>query len=277
MTGEPRRESFTTSDGMRIRYAVDDFSPPWRERPTVVMLHAAMGSMNRFHNWLPSLLGGWRVVRWDMRGHGNSHIPPPGSTLDIHRLTQDLVEMLNHLGLERVHLVGSSAGGVIALHMAAQHPERLASLAAFAAIPGLAASTTHNDYNDWTQGLIAEGMAGFLRRTIRQRFHLDQVEPGFIEWFIEDSARNDPTYLARFVKMMAATDFTALLPTIKAKSLFVVPSNDPVHSDENYAVLKAVPDHRYVIFPDMPHNITDAVPMRCAGELASFLEGIPAE
>jgi len=274
MTPQPRRESFLTSDGVRIHYAVDDFSLPWREQRTVVMLHAAMGSMNRFHNWLPALLGGWRVVRWDMRGHGDSEVPSPGSTLDIHRLTQDLLEMLDHLGLERVHLVGSSAGGVIALHMAAKHPERLASLAAFAAIPGLAASATHNDYTDWTQGLIAEGMAAFLRRTIRQRFHLDQVEPGFIDWFIEDSARNNPTYLARFVKMMAATDFTPLLPTITARSLFVVPSNDPVHSDENYAVLKAVPDHRYVIFPDMPHNITDALPQRCAGELARFLEGI---
>lgn len=274
MTPQPLRASFHTSDGMRIHYAVDDFSPPWQQRPTIVMLHAAMGSMNRFHNWMPALLGGWPVVRWDMRGHGDSQVLAANSRLDVHRLTLDLVELLDDLGLDRVHLVGSSAGGVIALHMAALHPERLASLATFAAIPGLAASTQHNDYTDWTRGLIAEGMAAFLRRTIRQRFHLDQVEPGFLDWFIADSARNDTTYLARFVKMMAATDFTELLPTITIKSLFVVPSNDPVHSDENYAVLKAVPDHRYVVFPDMPHNITDAVPMRCAGELTRFLEGI---
>lgn len=274
MTPQPLRASFHTSDGMRIHYAVDDFSPPWRQRPTIVMLHAAMGSMNRFHNWMPALLGGWRVVRWDMRGHGDSQVPAADSRLDVHRLTLDLVELLDDLGLDHVHLVGSSAGGVIALHMAALHPERLASLATFAAIPGLAASIQHNDYTDWTRGLIAEGMDAFLRRTIRQRFHLDQVEPGFLDWFIADSARNDTTYLARFVKMMAATEFTELLPTIRTKSLFVVPSNDPVHSDENYAVLKAVPDHRYVVFPDMPHNITDAVPMRCAGELARFLERV---
>ncbi len=276
MTPAPIRNSFLTSDGMRLHYAVDDHTMPWRNRPTLVLLHAAMGSLNRFHNWLPELVGDWRIVRWDMRGHGDSQRPRPDQALDLDRLTQDLVELLDHLDAPRVHLAGSSAGGVVALHMAATHPERLLSLGGFAAIPGLAASTTHNDYNDWTQGLVSEGTAAFLRRTIRQRFQLDQVEPGFVDWFIEDSGRNDPTYLARFVKMMAATDFTALLPSIATPSLFVVPSNDPVHSDENYAVLKVVPNHRYVIYPDMPHNITDALPRKCAAELAGFLRTVEA-
>jgi pimeloyl-ACP methyl ester carboxylesterase len=277
MTPAPIRDSFLTSDGMRLHYAVDDYAMPWRKRPTLVLLHAAMGSMNRFHNWLPELLGDWRVVRWDMRGHGHSQRPRPDEALDIHRLTQDLVEMLDHLGLDQVHLAGSSAGGIVALHMAARHPGRLLSLGGYAAIPGLSASTGHNDYNDWTQGLVSEGVAAFLRRTIRQRFHLDQVEPGFIDWFVEDSARNDPSYLARFVKVMAGTDFSELLPTITTQSLFVVPSNDPVHSDENYAVLKVVPNHRYIIYPDMPHNITDALPRKCAAELAGFLRAVEAE
>ncbi len=53
MTPAPIRNSFLTSDGMRLHYAVDDHTMPWRNRPTLVLLHAAMGSLNRFHNWLP--------------------------------------------------------------------------------------------------------------------------------------------------------------------------------------------------------------------------------
>ena len=135
MTPQPLRASFHSSDGMRIHYAVDGSSSPWRQRPTIVMLHAAMGSMTAFTTGCQRCwaVGGW--CGWICWGHGDSEGPPADTTLDVHRLTLDLVELLDHLGLDRGHLVGSSAGGVIALHMAALHPQRLASLAAFAAIP----------------------------------------------------------------------------------------------------------------------------------------------
>jgi pimeloyl-ACP methyl ester carboxylesterase len=262
---------FLTSDGIAIRYAVSDYTPPWRKSDTIVLLHAAMGTMNRFRQWVPHLVGRYRVVRWDMRGHGSSDIPAEGAELSIDRLSRDFVELLDHLGVERAHVVGSSTGGIIGMRAAVDHPERFLTLASYAAIPGLAPSTNHNNYDDWTAGLVKEGVSAFLRRTARQRFHLDQVEPGFVDWFIAESARNDPAFLARFVRMMTGFDFGARLEEIRFPCLFVVPSNDPVHSMENYQILRTVPDHRFVVFENMPHNITDAVPDRCAAELVRFL------
>ncbi|MGE0718167.1 MAG: alpha/beta fold hydrolase [Alphaproteobacteria bacterium] len=261
---------FRTSDGIAIRYAVTDFTPPWRKPETMVLMHAAMGTMNRFHQWVPHLAGRWRVVRWDMRGHGASEIPGEDKELSIHRLARDYVELLDHLEVERAHAVGSSTGGIIGMLAAVGNPDRFLSLASYAAIPGLAPSTGHNDYSDWTAGLMREGVAAFLRRTARQRFHVDRVEPGFVDWFVTESARNDPRFLARFVRMMTGYDFGDRIREIACPSLFVVPSNDPVHSMDNYAILRTVPDHRFVVFEDMPHNITDAVPHRCAAELLKF-------
>src|SRR5690606_10765340 len=129
----------------------------------------------------------------------------------------------------------------------------------------------HHDYNDWDHGLVKEGVRDFMRRTIAQRFHVDQVEPGFIDWFIEDAARNNPLYLARFVRMMTTFDFSDRLGEIPFPVLFVVPSGDPVHSMSNYEVLKRVPDHRFKVYENMPHNITDAVPDRCVEDLLEFL------
>jgi pimeloyl-ACP methyl ester carboxylesterase len=263
--------AFTTSDGLRLRYAVDDFTPAWKPPETVVLLHAAMGSMNRFRGWMPALVPHYRVVRWDMRGHGASDQPPEGSDLSIERLAQDLVELLNHLQLDRAHVVGSSTGGIIGLHAAIHRPDRLHSLASYAAIPGLSPSTSHNDYTAWTQGLEREGVRGFLRRTVRQRFDPDRTDPGLIDWFIEESARNDPRFLARFVSMMTGTNFGDRLQEIRCPCLFVVPSGDPVHSIENYNTLRAVPDHRFIVYENMAHNITDAVPERCVGDLLPFL------
>ncbi|MCC7276514.1 MAG: alpha/beta hydrolase [Alphaproteobacteria bacterium] len=269
---EETQSQFRTSDGIAIRYAVTDFTPPWKKPDTIVLLHAAMGTMNRFRQWVPHLAGRWRVVRWDMRGHGDSEIPPTDGQLSIERLSRDYVELLDHLGVERAHCVGSSTGGIIGMLAAVEHPERFLTLASYAAIPGLAPSTGHNDYGDWTAGLMKEGVRAFLRRTVRQRFHVDRVEPGFVDWFIEESARNDPAFLARFVRMMTGFDFGHRLKEIACPCLFVVPSNDPVHSMENYAILRTVPDHRFIVLEDRPHNITDAEPERCVGELVRFLD-----
>ncbi|MEP7245539.1 MAG: alpha/beta fold hydrolase [Gammaproteobacteria bacterium] len=269
---EIRTDSFKTSDGINIRYTVDDFAPRWKNADTLVMLHAAFGTMNRFRAWVPHTSGRYRTVRWDMRGHGDTDMPDDSLELGIERLSRDYIELLDHLGVEKAHLVGSSTGGIIGMHAAVEHPDRFLTLSSYAAIPGLAPSTKHNDYEDWQNGVMKEGVRNFLRRTVNQRFHLHQVDPAFVDWFIEESARNDPRYLARFVHMMTKFNFGDRLAQIRCPTLFVVPSNDPVHSMENYSVLKAVPDHRFVVFEDRPHNITDAEPDRCAAELVKFLE-----
>lgn len=272
-TGTPPRYSFVTGDGLTLRYEIDDFTPPWSTPETVLLLHAAMGSSRRFHHWVPGLAGRYRVVRWDMRGHGSSDRPPPEG-LGIDRLAQDLLDFMDHLGLERAHVVGSSTGGIIAMRAALEHSARFASLASYMAIPGLAPSVTHVDYDAWKKGLVQEGVHAFLLRTAAQRFHLDQVDPGFVDWFCRESSRNDPGFLADFVRMMTGFDFSDRLGDITCPCLFVVASGDPVHSMENYAVLRRTPDHRFVVFDDMPHNVTDAVPERCLAELVPFLDAV---
>ena len=64
--------TFTASDGLKLAYYVDDNTDPWADAPTLLMLHAAMGNAQRFYAWVPMLSRHYRVVRLDLRGHGNS-------------------------------------------------------------------------------------------------------------------------------------------------------------------------------------------------------------
>src|SRR5579863_2735403 len=102
--------SFTTSDGLSLAYDIDDFTDPWKPAPTLLLLHAAMGSARRYFAWVPHLCRDWRVVRLDLRGHGRSAVPPPGEPLALDRLVADVAELLDHLGPESAHIVGNSAG-----------------------------------------------------------------------------------------------------------------------------------------------------------------------
>ena len=78
-------ESFTASDGARLAYYIDDFTDPWKPAPTLLLLHAAMGSAKRYFAWVPSLVRHYRVVRMDLRGHGSSQVPPAVRPLTLVR------------------------------------------------------------------------------------------------------------------------------------------------------------------------------------------------
>ena len=101
-------QSFTASDGLKLSYRIDDYTDPWRQADTVVLVHAAMGSSNRFYAWVPHLARDFRVVRLDQRGHGQSGIPT-AEQMSFKRLGMDVVELLDHLGLASTNLAGSSA------------------------------------------------------------------------------------------------------------------------------------------------------------------------
>ncbi len=262
-------ETFIASDGLKLRYTIDDFTDPWKPSEMLLMLHAAMGSSRRFYAWVPYLARDFRVVRLDLRGHGQSEIAKPGQ-LSLERLVQDVIDLLNHLGCEVAHLAGSSAGAIISMQVAISYPERIRSLAIFASTPGLKPSLV--DSEGWVASIQKKGVRGFLAETIADRFDTDKVDPEFIEWFLNESAKTSPEPLTHFVRLMKSVDLTDHLHEIRCPTLAVVPGNDPISSMAQYEVLRErIANCEFIVYHGLPHNITDAVPDRCARDLRRFL------
>jgi 3-oxoadipate enol-lactonase len=258
--------SFTTSDGLSLAYYIDDFTDPWRGAPTVLLLHAAMGSSRRYFAWVPHLARDYRVVRLDLRGHGNSQVPPPEADLRLDRLVQDVAELLDHLGLESAHIVGNSAGGYLGQQLAMTRPERVRSLALFGSTPGLKNSQAPS----WIPQIQAKGLREFLAETIRDRLPAD-ADPGLVTWFLDEAGRNDPAYIAKFVLLMASYDWSDDVARIRAPTLVVIPGGETVGSISNYEPFRRLPDGEIKVYDGLPHNICDSVPDRCAADLCDFL------
>jgi len=127
----PVREAYAALPGVRIWYA----DTGGRGVP-VVFVHAATGSNRVWEHQLPAFTAaGYRVVAYDRRGFGRSVIDPagvqPGTGAD------DLLALVDHLGIDRLHLIGTAAGGGIALDFALSFPQRLRSLVVANAVGGV--------------------------------------------------------------------------------------------------------------------------------------------
>ncbi|WP_155368692.1 alpha/beta fold hydrolase [Catellatospora vulcania] len=95
------------------------------EGPTIVLLHSTVCDRRMWDPQLPVLTAaGYRVVRCDLRGFGESPMPDrPYNNAD------DVADLLDELGIERAALVGASGGGRVAIEFAARRPERTTALA----------------------------------------------------------------------------------------------------------------------------------------------------
>ena len=101
------------------------------EGPPIVMLHGLGGTSNSFQAMVPALAG-FRLVRPDLPGAGRS--PTPAQAISVGLLVEAVAHAADRLGVNRAHVVGHSFGTLIAQHVAARHPDRVASLTLFGPI-----------------------------------------------------------------------------------------------------------------------------------------------
>jgi pimeloyl-ACP methyl ester carboxylesterase len=95
--------------------------------PDVVMVHGLAASLAFWYLAIvPRLAGEFCVTAYDLRGHGQSDMPPCG--YDQATMCADLAALVNQLDLGQFDLVGHSFGGLVALQYAVAHPERVRSL-----------------------------------------------------------------------------------------------------------------------------------------------------
>jgi pimeloyl-ACP methyl ester carboxylesterase len=127
----PVREAYITVPGARIFYR-----DTGGNGTPVILLHAATGSSRVWDYQIPAFTAaGYRVIAFDRRGWGRTEInsagPQPGTAAD------DLLGLIDQLHVDRIHLIGTAAGGFVALDFALSYPQRVRSLVISNSIGGV--------------------------------------------------------------------------------------------------------------------------------------------
>lgn len=228
--------------------------------PPVVLIHALGLDHRLWDAQISSLASAFQVLAYDVRGHGASDVPTGPYT--ISDFADDLVGLLDALGIERPHLVGISMGGMIAQEFALTWPERVASL--------LLADTA-SEYNQEGRRQLAE-----RARIAEERGMEPLIEPTIERWFTEEFRRRSPDAVERIRSLLgqahssgyaascraiAAADLTERLLNIVAPTLVVVGSEDrSTPPDVALQIHEHIPGSRYRVMPGAAHLTNVAKP-----------------
>jgi len=210
-----------TDSAFVTRYDVSGSGPP------LVLIHGVGLDRSTWSDALPWLEPHFRVIRYDLIGQGET--PPGAQRLESHDFVAQLRDLLDHLGIERAHLIGFSLGGVIARAWAVQYPQRTDRLVILASIAPRDADqrrTVAARLEALEQGGVTATLGSALERWFTPAFAAQH--PDVLERIRRVLIANDPAgYLAAFRFFATCDDILEELgPQIGCPTFVVTGEND---------------------------------------------------
>ena len=258
-----------------LHYEVTDLRAPWlrgRQSGRPVVFHHGVGaSLDIFAEWLPIIAARHPVVRFDMRGFGQSVVPPESHVWTMAELIGDLLEVSETaFGTQPVHVMGESIGGTIALAASLEHPLRFASVAmSNAAIKGGQIGYAPG----WRAEIARVGIEGWSERFMGMRFVPGAVPAEALAWFAAVQANSLAHVVIGLGELLIGTDLTAGLSTFQSPLLLMMPDRSPfVSLAQANALAELVPQTEIAVFPGARHGLPFSHAKETAGTLLAFLD-----
>jgi pimeloyl-ACP methyl ester carboxylesterase len=255
-------------DTLEMYYEDDDFTDPWRTPETVLLHHGNAKSSALWYAWVPLLARQYRVVRLDARGFGRSTVPPEGYPWSLTNFAGDTLRLMDHLGLDRVHLVGETVGGTIALQFAYEHPDRLHSLTVCTSPFKFAGVSTYQEYHRLVQ---EEGVESWARKTGDRRVD-PRSNPAHHEWYIQQMSRTSQRVVLETLAYLATQDLSPILPLIHTPSLILVAensvANDPSRTE---GMARLMPNAKLIEIAGASGYVQHSAPEKCVAAWQEFV------
>ena len=270
-----------TVGGRQVHYEVDDFTKPWITPETLLIQHGMCRNTRFWRDWPPELARDWRVIRRELPGHGDSQAPPPGHLWRLEELVSETIEFLDALKLERIHLLGESTGGMLAILFAAQHPERLHSLILCASpttIGPAAQAFFAAGHADWQTAIETLGTREWGRWLISQTGTAGALSETQREWVIEQIARIPTHVLVGYSRMVSGTDVSSSLGRIRTPTLILSPTKSAATPpDQQQALADGIRGARRVVIDGSGHEIYADRADACCVAVREFLQALPRQ
>ena len=238
--------------------------------PGLVLIHALGTDLHLWDALVPLLPPSLRVLRFDLRGHGASDVPPAPYAMGA--LIRDAERLMDHFGMTESVVLGVSLGGLIAQGLAVKRLDLVRGLV----LSNTAAKIGRAEHwQDRIATVRAGGMAALADATMER-------------WFGRDWRMNPamPATRARFLSTnpegwcgaaaaIAGTDFYETTATLRLPTLAIAASNDgATPPDLVRETAELIPGHRFQLLRRAGHLPMTERPAEYAAVLTAFLDGI---
>ena len=257
--------------------SVYELSGP-EDAPVLALVHGLGLNRKVWDSYVARLQHRYRILNYDLYGHGESASPPGEASLTM--FSEQLLELLDELGIEQCSIIGFSLGGMINRRFAMDHPERLRALMILNS-PHERAPEAQQLVEQRALDSAAGGPGATLDATIERWF-----TPAFIAGHADyiDTVRgwvlaNDPDDYAQCRRVLAfgVIELIRPEPPITHPTLVITCENDSGSTPEmSQAIASEISGAQVVIVPALQHMGLVENPMFFINELVDFIEALPS-
>jgi pimeloyl-ACP methyl ester carboxylesterase len=250
--------AFLTRDGVRLYY--EDHGTG----PAVLLTHGYGSSSQMWQGQIAAFRDRYRIIAWDMRGHGQSDYPEDQSLYSKAHTVADMAALLDECGLDQAVIGGLSLGGYSTLAFHIAHPDRCQALLLCDTGPGFKSDDSRLAWNERANAraekLESKGLAA-----LGQGAEVTQAK------------HRDATGLARAARGMLAhedSDVIHTLPDIDKPTLVVVGEDDkPFLGAADYMTAK-IPGCEKAVIPNAGHSANIDNPEAFNAAVGAFLDRV---
>lgn len=246
------------------------------ENGHVVLMSNSLMSNHRMWDWtIPALTDKYRVLRYDMRGHGASGTTTP--PYNMAQLADDVVALMDGLKLKKVHFVGLSMGGMIGQQMGARYADRVHSLTLCNTGSEMAPRSM------WDDRLAMAKEKGIAA----------MVEPTLSRWFTPAFLQRAPQDIEKIKAMIAGTGLegytgcasavrdmaqSVMLLKIKTPTLIIAGKQDPATTVDHATVLnRLIEGSKLAVIDQAAHLSNIEQPQAFNKAMREFIDSVDAK
>ena len=197
--------------------------------PTLLFSNSLGTSLAMWEPQADALMHDYGILRYDTRGHGQSSVSP--GPYRISQLADDVLVLLDRLGLQRVHFCGLSMGGMIGMSLAARAPERFEKLVLCNTAPQIGSAEAWNTRIETVrQGGMGAVVDGILGRWFTAGFRA--ASPGAIEHTRQMLLETQVEGYSACCAAVRDMDGRDLVASIRVPTLIISGAEDPVATPE---------------------------------------------
>lgn len=250
---------------LKLFYTVDDHTDPWTKPETVVFIHGFTECTEAWRAWVPHFSRHYRVVRYDLRGFGQTGSVPADFTFTTAMVVNDLARLIEHLSPGRpVHVVGGKSGGMPALKITLDRPDLIKSAT-------MVSSPIKGPVIDgWLEHMDTHGMASWARWTMGGRLGSKMPAAG-VDWWVGMMGRTAVSTAHAYLRWVGGLDLRPELPNVTRPVLVLANDSPRRGAAEFRAYQEAMPGAQLKLLDVDGYHTGAVAPDLCAPVVREFI------